>query len=178
EAYARALELCVQLDAWDAERQVEVTLEALGAVTDRSRLLTQLSVGQRYRVRLACALGGRTELLVLDEPTNHLDASGLAFLTDHPRMRAGGLLLVSHDAALLAAVAQAFRDLGPSADGRPRLYGGGWDGWRTGRDRERAAWQSAYDDQQAEHRRLRSAVEQARSRLTTGWRPDKGVHKH
>src|SRR5699024_11040692 len=31
---------------------------------------------------------------------------------------------------------------------------------------------------QAEHRRLRSAVEQARSRLTTGWRPDTGVHKH
>ena len=178
DAYARALDLCTQLDAWDAERQVDIALEALGAVTDRTRLLTELSTGQRYRVRLACVLGARTELLVLDEPTNHLDAAGLGFLTDQLRARTGGLLLVSHDAALLADVADEFLDLDPSSDGRPRLYGGGWEGWRAGRNRERSAWQAAYDGQQAEHRRLQEAVDQARSRLTTGWRPDKGVHRH
>ncbi|SMX91175.1 macrolide transport system ATP-binding/permease protein [Brevibacterium sp. Mu109] len=176
--YSRALELCILLDAWDAERHVGIALEALGAVTDRTRQLANLSVGQRYRVRLACVLGAQPDLLVLDEPTNHLDAAGLDFLTATLRSRTGGLLVVSHDAALLADVADEFLDLDPSADGGPRLYGGGWDGWRTGRARDREAWQAAYDAQQAEHRRLRESVDQARSRLSTGWRPDKGVDKH
>lgn len=35
-----------------------------------------------------------------------------------------------------------------------------------------------YEDQQAEHRRLKAAVAQARDRLSTGWRPDKGTGKH
>ena len=178
DSYARALDLCIQLDAWDAQRRVDIALDALGAVTDRDRPLAHLSVGQRYRVRLACVLGAQPELLVLDEPTNHLDAAGLDFLTATLAARSGGLLLVSHDAALLADVAHEFLDLDPSADGRPRLYGGGWDGWRTGRARERDAWQSAFDAQQAEHRRLQEAVDQARSRLTTGWRPDKGTPRH
>ena len=178
DAYARALEQCIRLDAWDAERHVDIALEALGAVTDRSRRLAHLSVGQRYRVRLACVLGAQPDLLVLDEPTNHLDAAGLEFLTATLRSRAGGLLVVSHDAALLADVACEFLDLDPSSDGRPRLYGGGWDGWRTGRARDREAWQSSYDAQQAEHRRLQESVDRARSRLSTGWRPDKGVDKH
>ena len=177
-AYARALELCIQLDAWDAERNVDIALESLGAVTDRSRQLAHLSVGQRCRVRLACVLGAQSDLLVLDEPTNHLDAAGLDFLTATLRSRTGGLLVVSHDAALLADVADDFLDLDPSADGRPRLYGGGWDGWRTGRARDREAWRTAYDAQQAEHRRLQESVDQARTRLSTGWRPDKGVDKH
>jgi macrolide transport system ATP-binding/permease protein len=178
DAYARALDRCVQLDAWDAQRRVDIALEALGAVTDRARPLAHLSVGQRYRVRLACVLGAQPELLVLDEPTNHLDAAGLEFLTATLTTRAGGILLVSHDAALLADTAHEFLDLDPTSDGRPRLHGGGWDGWRAGRTRDRDAWQAAYEDQQAEHRRLKEAVDQARGRLSTGWRPDKGTHKH
>jgi macrolide transport system ATP-binding/permease protein len=56
DAYAEALEAAVALDAWEADRHVDVALSALGAVTDRTRLLAELSV-ERYRVRLACLLG-------------------------------------------------------------------------------------------------------------------------
>ena len=48
EQYAEALSAVEALDAWDADRRVEVSLAALGAVDDRSRLLADLSVGQRY----------------------------------------------------------------------------------------------------------------------------------
>lgn len=61
-----------------------------------------LSVGQRYRIRLACLLGAGHDLL-LDEPTNHLDAGGLEHLTARLRAHPGGVVLVSHDRALLAA---------------------------------------------------------------------------
>jgi macrolide transport system ATP-binding/permease protein len=178
DRYAAALEAALALDAWDADRRVDIALEALHACTDRTRPLRELSVGQRCRVRLACALGSSPDLLLLDEPTNHLDASGLEFLTHALRAHPGGLVLVSHDAALLADVADEFLDLDPTSDGRPRRYPGGWNGWRAGREREREAWQTEYDDQQAEHQRLASAADSARARLSTGWRPDKGTGRH
>ncbi|MCH1866370.1 ATP-binding cassette domain-containing protein [Nocardioides sp. CFH 31398] len=177
-AYAAALDDAVRLDAWDAERRVDVALAGLDACTDRERPLATLSVGQRSRVRLACVLGGAYDLLLLDEPTNHLDAAGLAFLEQAIREHRGGVLVVSHDRALLRAVADEVLDLDPTMDARPRLHSGGYDGWRAGRSAERERWQQRYDAQRTEHARLTEAVEQARSRLSSGWRPDKGTGKH
>ncbi|WP_145817576.1 ABC-F family ATP-binding cassette domain-containing protein [Micromonospora sagamiensis] len=178
ERYAAALDAAVRLDAWDAERRVDVALESLGACTDRDRPLSTLSVGQRYRVRLACLLGAQHDVLLLDEPTNHLDAGGLDFLTRRLREHQGGLAVVSHDRALLRDVADRFLDLDPSRDSRPRLYAGGYDAWQDARGRDRARWQQDYEGQQTEHRRLQDAVSKARDRLSTGWRPDKGTGKH
>jgi macrolide transport system ATP-binding/permease protein len=175
--YAAALDAATRLDAWDAERRVDVALEALGACTDRDRELATLSVGQRYRVRLACLLGAQHDILLLDEPTNHLDAGGLAFLTRRLRERSG-FALVSHDRALLRDVADQFLDLDPTQDGRARLYAGGYDAWQAERRRDRERWRQDYEEQQDEHRRLTDAVARARSRLSTGWRPEKGTDKH
>ncbi|MFI2507139.1 ATP-binding cassette domain-containing protein [Streptomyces sp. NPDC018972] len=178
DRYAAALDAATRLDAWDAERRVDVALEALGACTDRERPLSALSVGQRYRVRLACLLGARHDVLLLDEPTNHLDADGLDFLTRRLREHDGGLAVVSHDRALLRDVADRFLDLDPARDGKPRLYAGGYDAWEEGRRRERERWEQDYEQQQTEHRRLQDAVSRARDRLSTGWRPEKGTGKH
>ncbi|MGW0927779.1 ABC-F family ATP-binding cassette domain-containing protein [Streptomyces sp. NPDC002644] len=178
DAYAHALEVATALDAWDAERRIDVALEGLGACTDRGRRLATLSVGQRYRVRLAVVLGSSTDLLLLDEPTNHLDADALDFLARRLREHPGGMALVSHDRALLRDVATAFLDLDPSRDGLPRLYAGGYDGWIEGRRRERERWEQEHAAQQAEHAQLSRAAEEARGRLHTGWRPDKGTGKH
>ncbi len=178
DRYAAALDAATRLDAWDADRRVDVALGALDACTDRARELGTLSVGQRYRVRLACLLGARHDILLLDEPTNHLDAGGLAFLTARLREHRGGLAVVSHDRALLRDVAEQFLDLDPTRDDRPRTYAGGYDGWQEGRRAERARWEHDHADQQAEHRRLQDAVARARDRLSTGWRPDKGTGRH
>ncbi|EFL37466.1 ATP-binding cassette domain-containing protein, partial [Streptomyces griseoflavus] len=80
DRYAAALDAATRLDAWDAERRVDVALGALGACADRERPLSTLSVGQRYRVRLACLLGARHDVLLLDEPTTP-SPGGLEFLT-------------------------------------------------------------------------------------------------
>ncbi|MEW2145670.1 ATP-binding cassette domain-containing protein [Micromonospora vinacea] len=178
DRYAAALDAATRLDAWDAERRVDVALEALDACADRDRPLATLSVGQRYRVRLACLLGARHDVLLLDEPTNHLDADGLDFLTRRLREHDGGLAIVSHDRALLREVADRFLDLDPTHDAKARLYAGGYDAWQDARRREREHWEQEYEQQQAEHRRLQDAVSKARDRLSTGWRPDKGTGKH
>jgi len=113
DRYAQALELALAQDAWDAERRVRVAMEALDAEPDWSRPLTELSAGQRYRVRVACLIGGDDDFLLLDEPTNHLDRAGLDFLTTQLKSRHGGVVIVSHDRALLADVAETLIDLDP-----------------------------------------------------------------
>ena len=178
EEYAASLELAEALDAWDAERRVQIALEALDAETDNTRLLADLSVGQRYRVRLACLLGADHDFLLLDEPTNHIDRSGLDFLTAQLRSRSGGVVVVSHDRALLSDIADTVVDLDPTLDDRPRIYGSGYSGYREGRQAERVRWEQDYDRQQAEHARLQESLSAAQNRLVSGWRPEKGTNKH
>jgi macrolide transport system ATP-binding/permease protein len=178
ERYTTALEQAEALDAWDAERRVRVALDALDAESDPARRLDDLSVGQRYRVRLACLLGAEDDFLLLDEPTNHLDRSGLEFLTERLRTRRGGVVIVTHDRALLTDVADSILDLDPTPDDRPRVYGGGYAGYREGRAAERERWEQEYDRQQAERTRLQDSLTAAQNRLISGWRPEKGTNKH
>ncbi|TDC59744.1 ABC-F family ATP-binding cassette domain-containing protein [Actinomadura sp. GC306] len=178
QEYEAALDAAEALDAWDADRRVDLALENLGAVTDRTRRLAELSVGQRYRVRLACLLGAEHDFLLLDEPTNHLDAAGLDFLTARLRAHPGGVVVVSHDRALLSDVATTVLDLDPSRDGRPQVYGDGYAGYREGREAELQRWEEEYERQRAEHARLTRELSEAQNRLVTGWRPGKGTGKH
>ena len=177
EAYASALDEATRLDAWDADRRVDVSLQELRACSDRDRELGTLSSGQRHRVRLACVLGGSHDLLLLDEPTNHLDAAGLTYLGQVLSDRSGWVV-VSHDRALLRETATDVLDLDPTQDGKPRLYGGGYVAWQQERARELERWRSTHAGQVAEGDRLREAADHARSRLSAGWRPDKGTGKH
>ncbi|WP_414644492.1 ATP-binding cassette domain-containing protein [Brachybacterium sp.] len=178
QRYDAALAQVTALDAWDAPRRLEEALEQVGAVTGRSQPLSALSVGQRYRVRLAGVIAARDDILLLDEPTNHLDERGLDHLSRALREHHGAAAIVSHDRTLLAGVATAFLDLDPTSDDRPLLVSGGLEQWQDARRRHRAAWEDAYRAQQEEHERLRTRAEAARSRLSTGWRPDKGTGKH
>jgi macrolide transport system ATP-binding/permease protein len=178
DEYAAALDAATALDAWDADRRVDLALDALGAVRDRSRALAQMSVGERYRVRLACLLGAQHDFLLLDEPTNHLDEHGLDFLTAALRDHPGGVVLVSHDRVLLADVATKILDLDPSIDERPRVYGDGYEGYRAGRSAAMARWEQDYDQHLAEEARLADDLSAAQNRLRSSWRPPKGTGKH
>jgi macrolide transport system ATP-binding/permease protein len=176
--YAAALDDATTLDVWDADRRVDIALQELGAISDRDRRLATMSVGERYRVRLACLLGASHDFLLLDEPTNHLDQHGLEFLTDVLRTTDAGVALVSHDRALLADVATHILDLDPTIDGRPRLYGNGYSGYLAARPAELAKWAQDYERHQTEHARLADDLSAAQSRLQAGWRPPKGTGKH
>ncbi|WP_018296600.1 ABC-F family ATP-binding cassette domain-containing protein [Corynebacterium lubricantis] len=176
--YAHALESAVALEAWDADRRIDIALAGLSACTDRARELSTLSVGQRYRVRLAVLLGSSTDILLIDEPTNHLDAASLQFLTDSLKAKDGAVVLVSHDRKLLSDVAQDFMDLDPTSNGKPRTYHGGYGAWLEGKHKEREHWEQEFEKQVEEQHRLENAAQDARDRLSTGWRPPKGTGKH
>ncbi|WP_062519045.1 ABC-F family ATP-binding cassette domain-containing protein [Demequina silvatica] len=76
-----------------------------GASADAA--VATLSGGERFRAFLACVLLARPEpqLLVLDEPTNSLDLDSQAQLIEALAGYRGALLVVSHDAAFVDAIA-------------------------------------------------------------------------
>ncbi|MFT3942837.1 MAG: ABC-F family ATP-binding cassette domain-containing protein [Ancrocorticia sp.] len=176
--YSEALDACEALDAWNTEHRMRMALEQLGAEQDWSRRLSELSVGARYRVRLACILARGEDFLLLDEPTNHLDRSGLDYLTARLRDWPGGVILASHDRALLDDVATSYLDLDPTPDGRAHLYRGSLAELRESRRVMLARWEQEYALQVKEHARLEADLDAARARLVSGWRPPKGTGKH
>merc|ERR1712178_510673 len=85
---------------------VEAHLAGFGLDAEEAshRRLGALSNGQRARVVLAASTWLAPHLLVLDEPSNYLDRPALAALATGLRAFGGGVVVISHNAALLAEV--------------------------------------------------------------------------
>jgi ATPase subunit of ABC transporter with duplicated ATPase domains len=110
--YGRLEERFAALGGYAAESEAARICTNLGLP---ERVLHQqiatLSGGQRRRVELARILfaasdGGSQSAttLLLDEPTNHLDADSITWLRGFLQAHEGGLVVISHDTDLLAAV--------------------------------------------------------------------------
>jgi ATP-binding cassette subfamily F protein 3 len=95
-----------------------------------------LSGGERRRLALAHAVASGANFLVLDEPTNHLDLESREALEAALEAFPGTVLLVSHDRALLDAVAHRTLAI---EDGRLRSVDGGWADYARSREEEAAA---------------------------------------
>ena len=94
-----------------------------------------LSGGERRRLALAIAVASGANLLVLDEPTNHLDLESREALEAALEAFPGTVLLVSHDRALLDAVAERMLAV---EDQRIASYPGGWADYARAQEAETA----------------------------------------
>jgi ATP-binding cassette subfamily F protein 3 len=94
-----------------------------------------LSGGERRRLALAVVVASGANFLALDEPTNHLDLESREALEAALEAFPGTILLVSHDRALLDAVAERTLAI---ENGRINSYDGGWADYVKVRE-ERAA---------------------------------------
>jgi ATP-binding cassette subfamily F protein 3 len=98
---------------------------------EQDKAVTKLSGGERRRLALALVVASGANFLLLDEPTNHLDLESREALELALEAFPGTVLLVSHDRALLDAIAQ--RTLAVE-DGTIRSYDGGWADYVRRRD--------------------------------------------
>jgi ATP-binding cassette subfamily F protein 3 len=103
---------------------------------EHEKPVTALSGGERRRLALALVVASGANFLVLDEPTNHLDLESREALEAALEAFPGTVLLVSHDRALIDAVAERTLAI---EDRSLRSYDGGWaELIRRREERERA----------------------------------------
>jgi ATPase subunit of ABC transporter with duplicated ATPase domains len=164
EPHADALERWLALGGDDAGARLAgaAAEHGLGAgLLDRP--LRSLSGGQAARAGLAALRTARFDVVLLDEPTNHLDDDGLERLTALLAARAGGVVLVSHDRALLAEAADELLELDPRT-GRATRYAGGWDAYERERDSARRRAVDAHGRAVARRTQLEQAEREVRRR--------------
>jgi ATPase subunit of ABC transporter with duplicated ATPase domains len=83
-----------------AQRSVKTPVEDVG-----TRLVGELSGGERKRLVLDLLLTSGADVLLLDEPDNYLDIPTRAWLEEQIRQCRSTILMVSHDRTLLERVA-------------------------------------------------------------------------
>jgi ATP-binding cassette subfamily F protein 3 len=90
---------------------------------EHEKPVLMLSGGERRRLALALVVASGANFLVVDEPTNHLDLESREALEAALEAFPGTVLLVSHDRALLDAVAERTIAI---EDRQLNSYDGGW----------------------------------------------------
>lgn len=151
---------------WEADRAAE----RLGLGDDvLDRPLGAVSGGQAARAGLAALTVARGDVLLLDEPTNDLDADGLRRLEAIIEGHRGGIVLISHDRALLGRVSDRVLEL-DRRTGTATAYAGGWDAYERTREAAQAHAIAAHDDALAARERLAGAERKTRRRAAASAR--------
>jgi ATP-binding cassette subfamily F protein 3 len=118
------------------------------------------SGGEKSRLALALLIWTRPNLLLLDEPTNHLDLEMRHALTLALQDFEGGVILVSHDRALLRATCDEFLLV---ADGKAADFDGDLEDYsqwlNTQRLKEKQATQSLQVEKLGKNDRSQSKAE-------------------
>ncbi|WP_315720555.1 MULTISPECIES: ABC-F family ATP-binding cassette domain-containing protein [unclassified Bradyrhizobium] len=127
-----------------------------GIAFDRS--MDSLSGGERTRVGIARLLIEMPDLLLLDEPTNNLDAEGRAAIGRLVQTWRGGVLVASHDRALLEWMDRIV-ELTPVG---VHIVVGGWSMFVQARDEARARAVAALERADARLRDVGLAVQHQR----------------
>ncbi|NBR00675.1 MAG: ABC transporter ATP-binding protein [Actinobacteria bacterium] len=106
--YAEALAVWGDLGGYDLETQWAAAAQrsVKTPVTDfATRLVSELSGGERKRLVLDLLLNSGADVLLLDEPDNYLDIPTRNWLEEQLNACRSTILMVSHDRALLEKVA-------------------------------------------------------------------------
>jgi ATPase subunit of ABC transporter with duplicated ATPase domains len=116
-----------ELNGWEAETDAEKLLMGLGIERPlHTRLMGELTGGEKVKVLLAQAFFGNPHILVLDEPTNHLDFNAIRWLEEFLIEYPNTVIVVSHDRHFLNKVCTHMMDID---FGKANLVVGNYDFW-------------------------------------------------
>ncbi len=164
------------LDRWLALGGADIDARLAGAVADLGldaacldRPFRALSGGQASRAGLAALAVARFDVVLLDEPTNHLDDEGLKRLATLLVRRTGGIVLVSHDRALLAETVREIVTLDRHT-GEGSHWRGGWEAYERERDMGRERVRAERESALQRRAKLIAAEEETRRRAAASLR--------
>jgi len=136
---------------------------------DQFKRVSQLSGGERARLKLCMLMNSAVNMLILDEPTNHLDLDSREWIESAVDQFEGTLLIVSHDRYFVKRFATRIWEL---HDGTLRNYDCGYEKYRFIREREEEARQAQQDREKAERRQLEKAEKAQKSAQNSSGRRD------
>jgi ATPase subunit of ABC transporter with duplicated ATPase domains len=146
---------------WTLEERLQTALIETGlASLPLDRPIAALSGGERTRVALARLVIEAPDLLLLDEPTNNLDTDGRQAVAQLLERWQGGVLVASHDRALLERVDRIV-ELTPIG---VNVFGGAWSGFAQARDAARARAEADLDRASDALRSTERALQKAREK--------------
>ena len=116
---------------YDGNCEPQEARDRLGAFRfrgeDQFKTVSQLSGGERARLKLCLIMMSRANLLILDEPTNHLDLASREWIEEAVARFEGTLLFVSHDRYFVRRFANRVWEI---ADGKLTDYPGDYERYR------------------------------------------------
>ena len=116
---------------YDGNCEPQEARDRLGAFRfrgeDQFKTVSQLSGGERARLKLCLIMMSRANLLILDEPTNHLDLASREWIEEAVARFEGTLLFVSHDRYFVRRFANRVWEV---ADGTLTDYPGDYERYR------------------------------------------------
>lgn len=142
-------------ERWDLRERLQAALQQHGLPPlPPETPASQLSCGQAMRVALIGAQLADADFLLLDEPGNHLDQAGRQALAQFIARWPRGLLLISHDRALLRCM-ERIVELAPHG---LHSYGGNYDFYLQARRQSLQAAQARLAQRKLERTRQEHAM--------------------
>jgi len=126
---------------------------------DQFKRVSQLSGGERARLKLCLLMNSAVNMLILDEPTNHLDLDSREWIESAVDQFEGTLLIVSHDRYFVNRFATRIWEL---EDGELRNFDCGYQKYRFIREREEEAKQAQLAAEKSEKRQQEKAEKAVR----------------
>ena len=114
-----------------------------------------LSGGQYTRLSLARLLATEPDILMLDEPTNHLDIDALEWLEGFIAGYKKTVLIISHDRYFLDRTTNKTLQIQYA---KARLYNGSYTKCKDEQEREAAAIEKRYKEQQKQIAKIRANI--------------------
>ncbi len=151
-------DFAVLQDEWDIFEKFQYSLKKFGLeYLCWNQPASYLSGGEKTRLALTKAFLSEANFILLDEPSNHLDSTGRQLLYEAIQAWSGGMIVASHDRALLNLMEQIVElsQLGVT------LYGGNYTAYS---EQKQIETEAAHNLLQARRELVKNAKQLAQTR--------------
>lgn len=150
-------------DSYNYEVKIKTVLNGMGFNDFYDRKISDMSGGEKTRLKLCRLLLEEPELLILDEPTNHLDIKTLFWLEDYLSSYRGALFVVSHDRYFLDKLTKKTFELERKVLSQ---YRGNYTAYKRQKAEKIAFIEKEYEKQQAEIAHIQDFIDKNRYQAT------------